>query len=167
MDRLLDARSFRAAMGAFPTGVAVLAARAPGGALVGMTVNSLTSVSLEPLQVLVCLNRICESHDVVLSARAFALSLLPASAEQLSTRFAGSTMQERFAQVNWRVESTGSPVLEDAIAWLDCSVAAVHAAGDHTIVVAEVVACGSRNGTPLVFHRGTYTRVLEPRPEPT
>ena len=161
MDRLLDARSFRAAMGAFPTGVAVLAARGPDGALVGMTVNSLTSVSLEPLQVLVCLSRKCESHDVVLSARAFALSLLPASAEHLSMRFAKSTMRERFAEVNWSGAATGSPVLEDAIAWLDCSVAAVHDAGDHTIVVAEVVACGSRNGTPLVFHRGKYTRVLE------
>jgi 3-hydroxy-9,10-secoandrosta-1,3,5(10)-triene-9,17-dione monooxygenase reductase component len=166
MDRLLDSRSFRAVMGAFPTGVAVLTARGQDGAVVGMTVNSLTSVSLDPLQVLVCLNQTCESHDIVLSTRAFALSLLPASAERLSMQFARSTMRERFTEVSWRVESTGSPVLDDAIAWLDCSVAAVHSAGDHTIVVAEVIACGSRTGTPLVFHRGTYTRVLESAAEP-
>lgn len=150
-------------MSAFPTGVAVLTARGPDEALVGMTVNALTSVSLDPLQVLVCLDQKCESHDIVLSTRAFALSFLPESAEHLSMRFAECTMQERFAEVNWRVESTGSPVLEDAIAWLDCAVAAVHGSGDHTIVVGEVVACGSRPGTPLVFHRGTYTRVLESR----
>jgi len=148
-------------MSAFPTGVAVLTARGVDDTLFGMTVNSLTSVSLEPLQILVCLNQACDSHDIVLSSGAFAVSLLPASAEGLSVQFAKREMTGRFDGVRWRAEATGSPVLDEALAWLDCRVAAVHAAGDHSIVIGRVEACGSTAGEPLVFHRGSYTRIAE------
>lgn len=143
-------------MGAFPTGVAVVTARLSGGAPVGLTVNSFTSVSLEPLLVLVCLDHRAASHDAIVESGAFAVNLLPAGAAAVSDAFAAPDREERFKDLPWREAATGSPVLEGALGCLDCRIHQTHVAGDHTIVVGRVLACEVRHEAPLVYHRGRY-----------
>lgn len=148
-------------MGAFPTGVAVVTALRPDGTAAGLTVSSLTSVSLEPLLILVCIDHRSLSHDAIVQSGAFAVNLLPESRRDLSDGFAQGEREDRFRGLGWRREATGSPVLDDALGWLDCRVHQTHVAGDHTIVVGRVEACEVSEGSPLVYHRGGYGRLVE------
>lgn len=157
-----DPARFRSVMGAFPTGVAVVTALRDDGEPAGLTANSLTSVSLEPLLVLVCIDHKSASHDAILGSGAFAVNLMPREGRGLSDTFARGDREDRFQDVAWREEVTGSPVLEDALGWLDCRVHQTHVAGDHTIVVGRVVACDVDDREPLVYHRGRYGRVTIP-----
>jgi flavin reductase (DIM6/NTAB) family NADH-FMN oxidoreductase RutF len=154
-----DEYEFREVMGHFATGVTIVAGRHPDGAPCGLTVNSVASVSLHPLLVLVCLDRAAASHDGIVDGRAFAISVLSSRDEDLARRFSAGSRTERFQDLPHRVAVTGSPVLEGALAWLDCEVRDVHIAGDHSIVVGEVVACAVGEGDPLVFYRGDYRRI--------
>jgi flavin reductase (DIM6/NTAB) family NADH-FMN oxidoreductase RutF len=154
-----DELRFRQVMGNFTTGVAVVTSRTPDGRPCGLTANSVASVSLEPLLVLVCVDRAAASHACIVSGGAFALSILGRTDEPLARRFAADDRAARFDDVAYRTEVTGSPVLEDALAWLDCRVRDVHDAGDHSIVVGEVVACDAAEGDPLIFFRGEYRRI--------
>ena len=154
-----DEFEFREVMGHFATGVTIVAARYPDGAPCGLTVSSVASVSLEPLLVLVCLDRAAVSHDPIVEGGAFAVSVLSSRDEGLAHRFSAGDRTERFQRVPFREAVTGSPVLEGALAWLDCEIRDVHVAGDHSIVVGEVVACAAGEGDPLVFFKGDYRRI--------
>ncbi|MDT8341767.1 MAG: flavin reductase family protein [Longimicrobiales bacterium] len=154
--------ALRRVMAAFPTGVAVVTARDAGGEAVGLTVNSFTSVSLDPPLVLVCLDHGSASHAVVLAAGTFAVNFLPRGAEAVSETFARGEPGERFQGLAWREEVTGSPVLGEALGWLDCRVHQTHVAGDHTIVVGRVLACAATESAPLVYWRGGYREVTGP-----
>jgi flavin reductase (DIM6/NTAB) family NADH-FMN oxidoreductase RutF len=154
-----DELRFRTVMGNFTTGVVVVTARTPDGRPCGLTANSVASVSLDPLLVLVCVDREAASHACIVDGGAFALSILEGGHEALARRFSADDRSTRFEDVDYRVEVTGSPVLADALAWLDCRIRDVHAAGDHSIVVGEVVGCDARAGDPLVFFRGEYRRM--------
>lgn len=153
---MLDALAFRQVMGTFPTGVTVVAALDGAGAPVGLTVNAFTSVSLEPPLVLVCIDRGASSHDVLLEAGSFTVSILAAEQEPLAKRFAVDPSAERFDGVAWRPGPTGAPVLEGAAGWLACTVDAVHPGGDHTILVGRVQGGEGEDGAALVFHRGSF-----------
>ena len=154
-----DDLHFRRVMATFPTGVAVVTARSPDGRPCGLTANSLASVSLEPTLILVCVDREAASHDCIVDGGAFAVSLLDHKHELLARRFALASRSSRFDELDYRTEITGSPILMDALAWLDCRVHAVHDGGDHSIVVGEVLACDASEGDPLIFFRGAYRRV--------
>lgn len=143
-------------MGHFATGVAVVTGRGGTGRPFGLTVNAVTSVSLEPVLVLVCLDRTAESHARVLSGGVFAVNVLGADGEWLARRFSEAERGDRFDGVHFRVESTGSPILGDALAWLDCRLWRCYEGGDHSIVVGEVEACDAAPGPPLLFYRGRY-----------
>lgn len=160
--RAPDPVRFRSVMGAFPTGVAVVTALRDDGEPAGLTANSLTSVSLDPLLVLVCVDHRSASHDAILGSGAFAVNLLPRDGRDLCDTFARGEREDRFQTAAWREEVTGSPILEDAMAWLDCRVHQTHVAGDHTIVVGQVVACDDSDVEPLVYHRGRYGRLAAP-----
>jgi flavin reductase (DIM6/NTAB) family NADH-FMN oxidoreductase RutF len=146
--------SLRAVMACFPTGVTVVAARGGGDGPIGLTVNSFTSVSLEPPLVLVCIARSSSSHDSIVASGGFTVSVLSASQADVALRFATRPSQGRFDEVPWRTAPSGSPVIEGAAAWLDCSIDQVIAAGDHSIVLGRVGACGADEDPSLVFHRG-------------
>jgi flavin reductase (DIM6/NTAB) family NADH-FMN oxidoreductase RutF len=154
-----DEFEFREVMGHFATGVTIVAGRDPDGAPCGLTVSSVASVSLQPLLVLVCLDREAVSHDRIVDGGAFAISVLSSRDEALARRFSAGERAERFRELPHRVAVTGSPVLDRALAWLDCEVRDVHLAGDHSIVVGEVVACAAGEGEPLIFYRGDYRRI--------
>jgi 3-hydroxy-9,10-secoandrosta-1,3,5(10)-triene-9,17-dione monooxygenase reductase component len=152
----VDQAEFRRVMGHWSSGVAIASSRTGDGRPRGLTVNSLTSVSLQPPLVLVCLDRSSETFHCILEAGSYAVSILEASQEPLARSFSGVHGDGKFEGVPYRAAVTGSPVLEDALAWLDCRLEAAHEAGDHHIFVGEVVAAGARAGEPLLFFRGGF-----------
>lgn len=148
-------------MGRFPTGVTVITTCDEEGRPFGLTASSLTSVSLEPLYLLICIGKGSRSHDVVVAGQSFAVNVLGSDSADLSNRFAMVEPGKRFEGVAFRGEATGSPVLERAAAWMDCRIAQLHDAGDHTIVVGEVVACDADGSVePLVYHAGAYRELV-------
>jgi flavin reductase (DIM6/NTAB) family NADH-FMN oxidoreductase RutF len=136
----VDPEMLRAVMRHWPTGVAVLTSR-HGAQAHGMTVNSFTSISLEPPLVLVCVERIVRTHTLIEQSGVFAISFLREGQAWISDRFAGrdSEHQDRFEGLATYAAVTGAPILADNLGHLDCVVSAGHQAGDHTIFVAEVV----------------------------
>lgn len=147
-------RRFRDVLGHLPTGVVVVATNGPDGP-VGMAVNSITSVSLDPPLISICIARTSSTWPRIRSTGRFCISILADHHEQTSRRFAGAD-PDRFSGATWR-EHLGGPVLDDAVAWLDCIVYAEYAAGDHVIVVAQVLDLGAvDDGRALVFFRGSY-----------
>ena len=153
-NRMLDEGTFRRVMGHFATGVTVVTVRRPEGGFLGLTVNAFTSVSLDPLLVLVCINRGGFSHDELLASGAFAVNVLGREQEDLAQRFATGDPRTRFRGLNAEAGPSGSPLLEGALAWLDCEIHETHRGGDHSIIVGRVLACHAREGDPLLFFRG-------------
>lgn len=154
----VDSETLRAVMRHWTTGVAILTAR-DGAHVHGMTVNSFTSVALEPPLVLVCVERAVRTHALVDKSRAFALSILCDGQQALSDRFAGRHTEnaDRFEGLRTHTAITGAPILAENIGWLDCVVVAAHEAGTHTIFVAEVVAAKAQDGShPLVYFDRDY-----------
>jgi flavin reductase (DIM6/NTAB) family NADH-FMN oxidoreductase RutF len=156
----LDVSAFRNAMGSFPTGVTVVTVASDDGGVYGMTVNSFSSVSLDPMLVLVCLNETSRGVGLIERAGAFAVNVLSAGQQDLSRWFAnrhrppGPAM---FDGVPFEPGATGCPVLAGAAASFDCRLGQSHRAGDHLILLGEVVALVHRpHLEPLVFHAGTY-----------
>jgi len=153
---MLDQPEFRSVMGHFATGVSIVTARDSQNAAVGMTANAVTSVSLRPLLLLVCVLRDSSSYGPIVQSGAYAVNVLRQDDEQLARRFAREHPAKRFEGVDFRMASTGSPVLTSALAWVDCQIREVHEAGDHSIIVGEVVDGGAFAGDPLVFFRGQF-----------
>jgi flavin reductase len=160
----VDVSAFRSAMGSFPTGVTVAS---DDGNMHGITVNSFSSVSLDPMLVLVCLNETSPGVGLIERAGTFAVNVLSGGQQDLSRWFAnryrpaGSAM---FDGVPLQSGVTGCPVLADATASFDCRLRQSHRAGDHQIVLGEVVALVHRPQLePLVFHAGSY-KALEHQP---
>jgi flavin reductase len=155
--------AFRGVMGRFATGVTVMTATADGVPH-GMTANAVSSVSLDPRLVLVCVERSTVMAERVQRAGAFALSLLTAGQAEISDRFADGDRpdgDEQFAGVEVAAAATGSPILAGAMAWLDCRVWETYDGGDHVIVVGEVVDLAEvSDDAPLLYYRGGY-RSLE------
>ena len=156
----VDVSAFREAMGSFPTGVTVVTVACDDGNLHGMTVNSFSSVSLDPMLVLVCLDETSRGLGLIERAGAFAVNVLSAGQQDVSRWFAnrhrpaGSTM---FDGVPFEPGVTGGPILVEAAASFDCRLRQSHRAGDHLIVLGEVVALVHRPQLdPLIFHAGTY-----------
>lgn len=149
--------SLRSVMACFPTGVTVVGTRNAAGEPVGLTVNSFTSVSLDPPLVLVCIDRDSRSHDPIIAADGFTVSVLSARQSNVAQRFASRPSEGRFEEVRWRAAPSGHPVIEGATAWLDCSIQQVISAGDHSILLGRAEASAWRDEPALVFHRGVMS----------
>ena len=151
----VDAAVFRQLLGRFATGVSVVTTVNADGAPVGMTANSVASVSLSPPLVSVCVDREASILESLLTAQHFALNILSEQQEDISRRFAAS-LDGPFAGVGYRVSEQGLALLDGAIAYIECSREASHEAGDHHIVIGCVVGGTVRDGRPLIFYRGGY-----------
>lgn len=157
----VDPRDYRRVMGRFATGVTVVTAPGPDGPR-GMTVSSLTSVSLEPLLALFCVERIARFHDHLLASGVWAVSVLTAAQEPLSRLFAArgraADAQHLEAVPHHPGPLTGAPLLSDALATLECRTVATHPGGDHTIVVGEVLAVDlpHPDAPPLLYYASGY-----------
>lgn len=152
----VDPNWLRNVLGCFVTGVAVVTVAGEFGP-VGVTANSFTSVSLAPPLVLFCVANSSRSLEPIKRAKAFAVNILGKDQERVSRTFAAK-IDNRFAEVATCVDTTGSPVLADALAFLDCEVAESFERGDHLIVLGEVVSGGvlKDGAEPLLFFRGAY-----------
>lgn len=158
---MIEASEFRRVMGHFATGVTVVTTRRGDGSPCGLAANAFASVSLSPLLVLVCLDNRSDTRACIGDAGHFAVNVLEErGGETLSRRFSTYGIEDKFTGVAHRSEHTGAPVLDDALAWLDCRVTQALAAGDHTVFFGEVLAADAREGTPLVYYRGGYGRFV-------
>lgn len=161
----VDAQTFRAVLGQWPTGVAVVTTTAEDG-WHGMTAGSFCSVSLDPPLVLVCLARDIRTHGLIERSGVFAVSFLGKDHAAIGHRFAGREPGDRFARGTWTAAPTGAPVLAEALAWLDCQVAHAYPGGDHTIFVGEVLAAETpRRTAPLLFHSRAWGQLADPLPD--
>ena len=150
-----DIATFRTVLGHFATGVALITAM-DGDEPVGMACNSFTSVSLDPPLVLFCAAKASSTWPRMQPAQAFAANVLGEDGEELCRLFA-TKGADRFKHLAWSSYRTGSPVIHDALAFVDCVTEAEHDAGDHVIVVGRVVELGyASEGKPLLFYRGGY-----------
>lgn len=156
----IDPFEFRRILGHWTSGVAVVATVTTEGAPRGLTASAVASVSLEPPLVLVCVERAADTHDSIRAAGIFSINVLPQTGERLARRFAGDETAEKFAGIAYRTEVTGSPILEDALAWVDCRLYGVYDGGDHGIFVGAVVAGSAREEEPLVYYRSGYHRLM-------
>lgn len=151
-----DAMMYRAVMGGFATGVSVITT-ATEGQRHGMTANSLTSVSLDPPLLLVCLTRGTRTAEAVAARGAFVVNILHERQDGLSDRFARPG-EDHFEGVA-TVEHDGLPILKGTLGYVICHTEAAHPAGDHEIVVGAVETVSLERGSPLVFYRGRYDTI--------
>ncbi|MBR0693732.1 flavin reductase family protein [Bradyrhizobium lablabi] len=155
-DASIDPKRFRSVMGTFPTGVAVIATEWDGE-LFGATINSLTSVSLQPCMLLVCTSEGSATGAAIRKRGLFSVNILGAHQSDLSARFTG-TQKSRFEDLALAFSVEGLPLLRGAAAQMCCRVTTVHKAGDHEIVLGEVISGDEMACSPLVFHKGAYGR---------
>lgn len=152
----VSAAQFRAALGHWASGVAVVTSAA-GGRVHGMTVTAFASASLEPPLVLVCADRSSRTLEVIEAGGVFAVNVLGAAQRALAERFASKADEDRrFEGLRWSPGVTGAPRIEGSVAALDCRVVAAHGAGDHVIVVGRVEDAQVHGGEPLLYGDGAY-----------
>ena len=158
---MIDPTEYRDVIGHFATGVAIVTCQGEEGPA-GLTTNAVTSLSLDPLLLLVAFDNTSRTLPAVRSARRFAVNVLRAGQEDLAAVFASKRVaREKFESVTHTV-AHGVPVLDDALAWVACELVELLPGGDHTIGIGAVIAGAASEGEPLVFHRGGYVG-LEPR----
>lgn len=150
---------FRKVLGHFTTGVTVVTATRPDGRRFGFTVNAFASVSLNPPLVLVCVDNGGEAFAAMSAAEHFAVNILGENQEPLSRQFS-SRVPDRFAGAAASAGASGAPLLAGCLARLECRKVSAHVAGDHTIMVGEVISAeASGEGNPLLYFRSGYRRV--------
>ena len=159
----VDPAAFRLAAGRFPTGILVVSTTLAGVPHI-MTVSAFTSVSLDPVLVLFCAEKIARFHDAVLEAGSWAVSVLDEDSEKTSRWLAtrGRPLEGQLDGIAHHPGPlTGAPILDGALSALECRTTAVHDGGDHSIVVAEVIGVtpAQPGGRPLVYYAGRYRRL--------
>jgi 3-hydroxy-9,10-secoandrosta-1,3,5(10)-triene-9,17-dione monooxygenase reductase component len=152
-----DVAHFRAVLGHFCTGVTIVTGL-EGEEPVGLTCQSFVSLSLDPPLVAFSPGKSSKSWPRIAPSGAFCVNVLTADQEDLGRVFANSGA-DKFRGVGWRAGETGSPILQDSLAWIDCRIVAQHDAGDHLIVIGQVVELSAaKSGKPLLFFRGGFGR---------
>jgi flavin reductase (DIM6/NTAB) family NADH-FMN oxidoreductase RutF/pimeloyl-ACP methyl ester carboxylesterase len=154
-DKPIDAKSFRRALGAFATGVTVVATLQPDGAPRGFTANSFTSVSLDPPLVLVCIAKTSSGYGLFAESARFSISVLAENQRETSGLFA-SKAADKFERTAWRRSAAGNPIIDGAAAWFDCRTHSVIDAGDHAILIGRVLDFADSTANPLGYCRGAY-----------
>ena len=151
----IDAAQFRQLLGRFATGVTIITVTAPDGRFLGMTANSLSSVSLYPPLISVCVDREAGIHNAILAVDQFVVNVLSSSQETLARRFADKH-EDRFEGIGYHISPEGLILLGGALAHVECQRFAQYSGGDHTIVVGRVTGGTTSKGRPLLYYRGGY-----------
>ena len=159
----IDPAEYRAVLGRFATGVTIMTARAPGGLQVGVTANSFNTVSLDPPLILWSLALRAPSLSVFRNQDHFAVNILAHDQRDLALRFARPS-DDKFAGVDFRPGIGGAPLLEGAMAHIECQVAHRYPGGDHEIIVGHVLRMEGSDRQPLVFHCGKFCEVTSDLP---
>lgn len=153
---------FRQALGCFATGVTVITVARAAGAVHGMTANAFCSVSPEPPLVLVCVDHGSDTHALLRAAQRFGVNVLREDQQEVARYFAEAEKSQEGVEklgIRYRVTGRGTPLLDSALAQLDCAVVATHEAGDHTIFIGEVEEAMVAAAAPLLFYGGKYRRL--------
>jgi len=151
-----DIARFKEVLGHFTSGITVITGVDRAGP-VGFTCQSFMSVSLDPPLVAFAPSRSSSSWPRIEAEGAFCVNVLGKHQEALSRVFATKD-PDKFRGIGWRRATTGSPVLDHVLAWIDCRIDAVHQAGDHLLVLGRVEELGMGKGEPLLFYRAGYGR---------
>ena len=154
----MDKHSFRRCCGRFATGVTVAAVKDEAGTPHGVTVNSFTSVSLSPPQILICLDHSSKVLPFFRKSKYLGISVLREDQQDLSTRFA-TRGPDRFQGVRFHAGIEGVPLIEGAIAHFGCRVAKVVESGDHAIFIGDVLEVSAAEGRPLLYYGSHYHRL--------
>ncbi len=153
-----DPRWFRNVLGQYPTGVCAVTATEPDGGRAGFVVGSFTSVSLDPPLIAFFPDKSSTSWPRIQQVGRFCVNVLSAEQEFVCRQFAAKG-GDKFAGITFRESGSGSPIIDGAVAWIDCELGDVHEAGDHYAVFGKVLDLGMADGeTPLVFLQGGYGR---------
>lgn len=152
----IDPSELRRVMSHFPTGVTVVTTFDRAGVLYGLTANALSSVSLTPPLLLVCIDKGSKTYPCFEQSGAFTVNILAHGQEALSRRFAVSG-GDKFEGINYRLGANGAPIINGALAYLECRVVRSCDGGDHTIYIGEVLQARTGEADkPLLFYRGGY-----------
>jgi 3-hydroxy-9,10-secoandrosta-1,3,5(10)-triene-9,17-dione monooxygenase reductase component len=159
----VDPARYREVIGSFATGVAIVTAHDDDGPA-GLTTNAVSSLSLDPLLLLVCFDNGSRTLPIVQRAGRFAVNVLRAGQEDLARVFASKRVAEEKFDAATHTVAHGVPVLDDALAWIACDLEALHPAGDHTIGIGRVTHMSADDGNgaandPLLFFRGGFGRL--------
>jgi flavin reductase len=152
---------YRRLIGCFATGVTIIT-MARGEEVRGMTANAVTSVSLDPLLLLICVDKRTVTHQFLEEAQAFAVNILAEDQEQVSRALASHDSEDARRLIGYRYHpgQTGAPILDDCLAYVECKVTEVLAGGDHSIFIGRVEGGEvMRDAPPLIFFRGKYNRL--------
>lgn len=162
----VDPATYKETLAHWASGVTILTTQSQGKP-VGITASSFTSLSLSPPQVLVSVNKRLFTHDAIRESGRFAASILHEGQREVGMRFAGMVpeIEDRFAGLAVHQAATGSPILSDALAWVDCLVAHAYDGEDHTIFVGEVQAAGvgplGNSGAPLLYYNRSWRTLAD------
>ncbi len=159
----IDSEQLRLAMRQWTTGVTIVTSEL-NGYRHGMTVSSFTSVSLVPPMLLVSIERIVRTHQLISQSGLFGVSILAERHQMISDRFAGrdTVAEDRFAGLETFTLETGAPLLEDGLANFDCKVVSRHEAGSHTLFIGLVVAVRlGKAGEPLIYYNRQYRQLKD------
>lgn len=159
-----DPAQFRRACARFATGITVSTALAADGTPHGFTANSFTSVSMEPPLVLICVDHRANVLRHFEQASHFGINILAEDQEALSVRFAGRGL-DRFGGIAWRPGQTGVPLLDGALARFECVTKQKIVAGDHTIILGEVLHAEWQEGAPLLYYASAYHTAQVRKPD--
>jgi flavin reductase (DIM6/NTAB) family NADH-FMN oxidoreductase RutF len=158
----LSSTEFRKALGHFTTGVTVVTVERESGKIHGMTANSFTSVSLDPMLILVCVDHRAKMLPLLEKKKHFGVSVLKAGQEAISEYFAKrehSSEAEQRLGIHFRATPGGAPVIDGTLLQMGCRVVGAHVAGDHTIFIGEVQDAEMHEGEPLLYFRGEYRKI--------
>lgn len=153
-----DVQTFRTVMSKFATGVTIVTTRA-GEEIHGLTVNAFCSVSLEPMLVLICIDKNATARALLEKSKNFAVNILATDQEELARRFSTDQLSatERFKNISHHRQATGAPVFDHSLGFLDCEIVASYPGGDHTIFIGKVLALEEKNGRhPLLYFKSSY-----------
>ena len=153
---IIDGAKFRHVLGHFLTGVTIITAiDAETGGPLGLAASSFTSVSMDPPLVLFCAGKSSSTWPKISASGHYCVNILGHDHEHLSRQF--SSKGDKFAGVNWHIGPSGSPIIDEALAYIDCKIHQEVDGGDHVIAVGRVLELGDRgHGGPLAYYRGGY-----------
>jgi flavin reductase (DIM6/NTAB) family NADH-FMN oxidoreductase RutF len=154
-----DPQLQRQVMGRFATGVAVVTT-CVGEQFSGMTANAVMSLSLDPPLVVVSVDKSASMHGLLQEGQCFAINVLRLDQEELSNRFAQRGPKD-FSDLSIKTAESGAPILVDALAYLDCRLVEITAAGDHDMFIGECLSGETGDGAPLIFFGGRYGELTE------
>jgi flavin reductase (DIM6/NTAB) family NADH-FMN oxidoreductase RutF len=160
---VIGADDFRRVLGHFATGVTVLTTCDTDARPTGLTASAFSSVSLDPPLVLICVDHKSQSYPALRERGCFAVNILGVEQQAISRRCASSRL-DKFDEVPHEISDLGLPLIEGAIAHLECTTVSTHVEGDHTIFVGRVERARVGTGEPLLYFRGQYQRLSPPAP---